>query len=62
MTEEQIIQLAKNHLEVLISDDEDGEQPTDFAATYDQLIEFAQAIYENGYNNGYSECSFDMGN
>lgn len=28
----------------------------------DAFVKFAQAIYENGYNNGYSECSFDMGN
>ena len=49
MTEEQILELAKKHLEVLISDDEDGEHPTDFAATYNQIMKFAQVIYEEGY-------------
>ena len=51
MTDEQIIQLAKNHLEVLIyeEDDDGGEHPTDFAATYNQIMEFARAIYEEGY-------------
>ena len=55
MTDEQILQLAKKHLEVLISDDEDGEHPTDFAATYNQIMKFARTIYQNGYDDGAVE-------
>ena len=44
MTNEQIIELAKEHLEVLVADDDEMEFPTDFAATKEQLIEFAQAV------------------
>jgi L-ribulose-5-phosphate 3-epimerase UlaE len=44
MTDEQIIELAKEHLEVLVADDDEMEFPTDFAATKEQLIEFAQRI------------------
>ena len=44
MTNEQIIELAKEHLEVLVADDDEMEFPTDFAATKEQLIEFAQRI------------------
>ena len=49
MTEEQIFELAKNHLEVLIYEDNGcGDRPTDFAATSEQLLKFARAIYEKG--------------
>jgi hypothetical protein len=27
----------------------------------EELLKFALAIHENGYNKGYEECSFDMG-
>ena len=53
MTNEQIIALAKEHLEVLVADDDEMEFPTDFAATKEQLIEFALAIYEIGNENGW---------
>lgn len=59
MTEEQILQLAKKHLEVLISDDEDGEHPTDFAATYNQIMKFALAIHEDGYSEGFSDGRYE---
>ena len=53
MTDEQILELAENHLEVLISEDNgSGESPTDFAATSEQLLNFARAIYEEGYDEG----------
>ena len=44
MREEQILELAKQHLEVLVADDDELEFPTDFASTKEQLIAFAQAI------------------
>jgi len=53
ITNEQILQIAREHLEVLIADDDEMEFPTDFAATREQLIEFAQAIYEMGNENGW---------
>jgi len=53
MTNEQILELAKEHLEVLVYDDDETESPTDFAATKGQLIEFAQKIYEIGNENGW---------
>jgi len=53
MTNEKILELAKEHLEVLVYDDDETESPTDFAATKGQLIEFAQKIYEIGNENGW---------
>ncbi len=44
ITDEQIFQIAREHLD---------EFPEDFAATREQLIEFAQAIYEMGNENGW---------
>lgn len=56
MTNEQILELAENYLEVLISEDNgSGDRPTDFAATSEQLLKFALAIHEDGYNKGYDE-------
>ena len=52
MTEEQILELAKNHLEVLIYC---GDRPTDFAATSEQLLKFAREMYEEGRLDGYNE-------
>ncbi len=53
MTDEQIFELAENHLEVLIYEDNGcGDRPTDFAATSEQLLKFARAIYEKGYSDG----------
>ncbi len=49
---EQILELAKEHLEVLVADDDEMEFPTDFAATKEQLLKFAKAIYEEGYDDG----------
>lgn len=58
MTDEQIISLAENYLEVLISEDNgSGDRPTDFAATSEQLLEFARAIYEEGYDQGCFEAT-----
>jgi hypothetical protein len=52
MTDEQIIELAKEHLEVLVADDDEMEFPTDFAATKEQLIAFAQRIADIEYDRG----------
>ena len=58
MTEEQILELAKNHLEVLAYEDNGcGDRPTDFAATSEQLLKFARAIYEEGYDQGCFEAT-----
>ena len=53
ITNEKILELAREHLEVLIADDDEMSSPTDFAVTREQLIEFAQAIYERGNENGW---------
>lgn len=55
MTNEQILELAQEHLELTAyegNDDGDVEFPTDFSATAEQLLKFARAIYEEGYDNG----------
>ena len=57
MTEEQILKLAKS-CEIEHWSRDKGEC---WECLEDQLLKFAQEIYELGYNNGYSECSFDMG-
>jgi hypothetical protein len=44
ITNEQILQIAREHLE---------EFPDDFNATREQLIAFAQEIYEMGNENGW---------
>jgi len=52
MTEEQILQLAEKHLEVLVDDYEGIEY---FSSTKKQMVEFARAIYEEGYNQSYDD-------
>jgi hypothetical protein len=52
MTEEQILQLAEKHLEVLVDDYEGIEY---FSSTKKQIVEFARAIYEEGYNQSYDD-------
>ena len=57
ITTEQILELAKEHLEDFsfnFSFDNGAECAwADFAATREQLIDFAQKIYEEGYENGW---------
>jgi len=53
INDEQIIELAREHLEVLVADDDEMEFPTDFASTREQLIQFARAIYEMGNDDGW---------
>jgi hypothetical protein len=54
ITDEQILELAEKHLEVLVDDYEGIEY---FSSTKKQMVEFVRAIYEMGYeqsamNNG----------
>jgi hypothetical protein len=49
---EEILELARKHLD---------EFPDDFTATKEQLIAFAQKIYQMGYNEGSYDTSFYMG-
>jgi hypothetical protein len=53
MTEEQILQLAKQHLEWEV--DENDETWIEYFATSQHIIEFARAIYEEGYNQSYDD-------
>ena len=52
ITKEQILELAKEHLEHFSFDNGVECAWTDFAATKEQLIEFAEKIYEEGYDDG----------
>ena len=55
MTDLKILKLAEEHLEVLIyKENTDGsvKYPTDFAATAEQIINFARDMYEEGYDAG----------
>jgi len=52
MTEEEMLDLAEKHLEVLV-DDYDGIEY--FSSSKKQMVEFAQKIYEMGYNMGRME-------
>jgi hypothetical protein len=60
MTDEQILELVKEHFTEEWCE-EDGCGWTEFAGKPDVFVKFAQLIYEEGYDKGYSECSFDMG-
>jgi hypothetical protein len=51
MTNEQMIEIAEQHF-----DYQGG-----WIANTEDLLKFALAIHENGYNEGYEQCSFDMG-
>jgi hypothetical protein len=58
MTNKEILKLAKTC----------GFNPKDAGASLTywecwerQLLQFAQAIHEDGYNKGYEQCSFDVG-
>jgi hypothetical protein len=53
MTNEQILELASNHLRYF----EDGWRGTEWSGTPEDLLKFALAIHEDGYNKGYDECS-----
>lgn len=52
MTNEQILEFAREHLE---------EYPDDFAATREQLIAFALKIHKMGYDKGHDDGWEDRG-
>jgi len=51
MTDEQILELASQHLRFF----EDGYRGTEWSGTPEQLLKFALLIYEDGYNKGYDD-------
>ena len=55
MTNKEILKLA---IKVGFSFDEDDGTWFCFE---EELVKFALAIHEDGYNKGYEQCSFDMG-
>jgi hypothetical protein len=61
MTNEEILKLAKTcGFKELI--DENVEIDDEYWGCWEQqLLKFALAIHEDGYNKGYEQCSFDMG-
>jgi hypothetical protein len=65
MTDEQILELAKNcefdfSIKWRLKGGESSNQMY-WECWEQQLLKFALAIHEDGYNKGYEECSFDMG-
>ena len=57
MTDEQILELAKT----CGFDSFTGEIENFWECWEEQLLKFALTIHEDGYNKGYEQCSFDMG-
>jgi len=53
MTNEQILELASQYLRYF----EDSWRGTEWTGTPENLLKFALAIHEDGYNKGYDECS-----
>jgi hypothetical protein len=56
MTDEQILKLAEKHFSFIAEYTASG-----WIADTEDLLKFALAIHEDGYNKGYEQCSFDMG-
>ena len=57
MTNPEILKLA----ETCGFDSFTGEIENFWECWEEQLLKFALAIHEDGYNKGYEQCSFDMG-
>jgi hypothetical protein len=57
MTNEQILELAENY-KFCCRDEDDIRN---WKVTPSLILEFAQALYDEGYDEGYSNCSIDMG-
>ena len=51
MTNEQILELANQHLRYF----EDGWRGTEWSGKPEELLKFAQAIYQEGYNQSYDD-------
>jgi len=47
--DEEIVKLAKQHLEIVVDDYDEIEY---FSSTKEQLIAFAQEIYDKAYDDG----------
>ena len=52
MTNKEILELADQHFDY---------QGGWIAYSTEELLNFALAIHEDGYNKGYEQCCFDMG-
>ena len=61
MTEEQILQLVKEHFE----EDWDENDGWEYSGNFDAFVKFARELCDNakweGYYEGYEMCSIDMG-
>ena len=57
MTNEEILSLAKS----CGFENDIGKVETFWDCWEEQLLKFALIIHEDGYNKGYEQCSFDMG-
>ena len=56
MTTEEILQLAKTFgFDDMIGERDDETDGVYYECWEEQLLKFAQAIYENGYNNGHDD-------
>ena len=55
ITNEQILELAKQHLEIFAVDDGADCAFSDFTATKEQLIEFALRIADIEYDRGFDD-------
>ena len=51
MTTEQILKLASNYLRYF----DDGWRGTEYSGEPQDILKFALAIHENGYNKGYDK-------
>jgi hypothetical protein len=61
MTEEQILELVKEHFE----EDWDENDGWEYSGNFDAFVKFARELYDKakweGYYDGYEMCSIDMG-
>jgi hypothetical protein len=61
MTEEQILQLVKEHFE----EDWDENDGWEYSGNFDAFVKFSRELYDKakweGYYEGYEMCSIDMG-
>jgi hypothetical protein len=61
MTEEQILELVKEHFE----EDWDENDGWEYSGNFDAFVKFARELYDKakweGYYEGYEMCSIDMG-
>lgn len=56
MTNTEILELAKTYFEEsFVEYDEDDNVVVDFIASKENLLKFALAIHEDGYNKGYDD-------